>query len=138
MATLNITNKYKPEIVYKSFKCNITKFCNVVVEFNDVLYHDGENILPVNGDKIYIKTTQEGPGVLTFQLFKNNTAALYITTNILSTNDKSDKYNPLSNLDTIRYEPNPDLEYVVTNNDGVCEIKKCKNIWQLSESQQKK
>ena len=71
MAKLVIVNKDKPNIVVKSFQSSITKLCNVVSSYNDILFHDGVNSQPVDGDTIYKLNS-----FLQYELFTNNTAAI--------------------------------------------------------------
>lgn len=98
MAKLLIVNKDKPDINVKSFNCKITKLCDKVININDVLYHDGINSLPEKGDKIYTINDM----TMQYELFINNTAALY--------------YPTAQSLD---------IKYLKTNDAGICSIITC-------------
>lgn len=98
MAQLVIVNKDRPDIKVKSFNCKITKLCNLVTDYNDVLYHNGDNSFPVNGDVIYKINNIS----MQYELFNNDTAAI--------------KYISSENVIT---------KYIKTNDFGICTIILC-------------
>ena len=106
MAKLKILNKKKikiNEIGYslKSFECNINSLCNLVSEFNDILYHTGNNPLPIEGNYIFIKDSLTNDYIR----FTNNSAAL----------------KPPS----ISFSTQRSITYIKTNNKGQCIIQNC-------------
>ena len=80
MAKLVIVNKNKPDIVVKSFICNITKICTRVYTYPDTLYHNGNNALPTDGDIIYQLNTT----TMQYEIFKENSGLIKTYTSATS------------------------------------------------------
>lgn len=97
MAIFKIINEKKPSIEVKAFPCGIDTLCGWIKVLLDTLYHDGNGVIPENGNVIY-----KINGINQYELFKNNTAAISIA----------------------GYENNYST-YIKTDNNGVCTIINC-------------
>lgn len=99
MAKLIITNKDKPELSLKSFKCKIARLCSKEYNYTDVLYHNGNNPYPENKDIIYN--------------FNNFTSSysLFI-------------YNSAS-IPFVSTGNNKEVRYIKTDDKGMCTIINC-------------
>lgn len=96
MANLRITNKKTQNIKVRGISTYIAKLCTIPSNYPDVMYHDGENTYPIDGDLIYRRDFILNKYVL----FTNNTAAL-----------PRHRYNTLT--------------YITTDNNGVCTLHEC-------------